>query len=379
MQRIYFDYNATTPLAPEVKAAMLPYLEEPYGNPSSLHWAGLHASAAISHARNQLASLLNCQPGEVLFTSGGTEANNSALLGVFFGRDRRQSPHFVVSSIEHPSIAKTVDFLERLGAEVTRVPVDRFGLVDPDAIRQALRPHTALVSIMHANNEVGTLQPIPEITRLAHELGILVHTDAAQTAGKVSVDVEALGVDLLTIAGHKMYAPQGVGVLYIRDGLKLEPFMHGAGHEQGRRAGTENVIEIVALGAASEFVSTFDMQSMLKLRNHFWDRLQARFGDHVVLNGHPELRLPNTLNVSFPGHRGHEILASLDYLAASIGSACHAGSYEVSPVLSAIGLSTPVALGAIRFSLGRNSTREEVEIVVEGLSEIVTRNVRSSF
>jgi cysteine desulfurase len=371
MQRIYFDYNATTPLAPEVKAAMLPYLEEPYGNPSSLHWAGLRASAAIDYARRQLAALLNSQPGEVLFTSGGTEANNSALLGVFFGRHNRQSTHYIVSSIEHPSIAKTVDFLERLGAEVTRVPVDRFGLVDPDAIRQAMRSNTVLVSVMHANNEVGTLQPIREISLIAHKHGALVHTDAAQSAGKVSIDVQELGVDLLTIAGHKMYAPQGVGALYIRQGLELEPFMHGAGHEHGRRAGTENVVEIIGLGAASELVPTFDMQTVLNLRDHFWDRLQAQFGERVVLNGHAELRLPNTLNVSFPGYRGHEILARLDYLAASTGSACHAGNYEISPVLSAIGLSTPVGLGAIRFSLGRNSTYDEVEFVVESLAQIV--------
>jgi cysteine desulfurase len=318
-----------------------------------------------------MAALLRCAPGEVVFTSGGTEANNAALAGVFYSQRRERTPHFIVSSIEHPAIAKAAEFLERQGAEITRVPVDRFGLVDPDSVRQAIRPNTVLISIMHANNEVGTIQPICEIAAIARERGILVHTDAAQTVGKLPIDVNELGVDLLSVAGHKMYAPQGVGSLFIREGLTLEPFLHGAGHEQGRRAGTENVLEIVALGAASELAATFDLAAIQRLRDQFWVRLQQQFGERVVLNGHPQRRLPNTLNVSFVGQRGHELLARLENLAASTGAACHAGSYEVSPVLRAIGLPEQIALGAIRFSLGRNSTLTEVETVVADLAAMI--------
>jgi len=372
MDRVYFDYNATTPLAPEAALAMRSFLEEPFGNPSSLHWAGQRARIAIERARSQVATLLRCEASEVIFTSGGTEANNSALAGVFFGRESRDPPHFIVSSVEHPSIAKTAGFLERLGAEVTRVPVDRWGLVDPEAVRRAIRPSTALVSVMHANNEVGTIQPIREIASIARERGVLMHSDAAQTAGKLPVDVQELGVDLLTVAGHKMYAPQGVGALFVRQGITLEPWLHGAGHEEGRRAGTENVLEIVALGAACELADRgIDVPAMSDLREHFWRRLRERFGEGVVLNGHPQLRLPNTLNVSFLGHRGDEILSRIDGLAASTGSACHAGSHQLSPVLSAMGVSESVGLGAIRFSLGRSSTYTEVESVVERLAQVV--------
>jgi len=371
MERVYFDYNATTPLAPEVASAMRLFLEQEYGNPSSLHWAGRRARAAIEQARRQLATLLNCEPAEIVFTSGGTESNNSALAGVFFKSQRKTPPHFIVSSVEHPSISNPMSFLERLGAEVTRVPVDRFGQVDPESVRRAIRPNTALVSVMHANNEVGTIQPIREIASIAREHGVLMHTDAAQTVGKLSVNVQELGVDLLSVAGHKMYAPQGVGALFVRKGVALEPYLHGSGHEGGRRAGTENVLEIVALGAACDLVNNkIDVSAIRELRDHFWQLLRERLGDRVVLNGHPEQRLPNTLNVSFVNCRGHEMLPRIDGLAASVGSACHEGAHQLSPVLRAMGVPESVGLGAIRFSLGRNSTYDEVESVVEELESV---------
>lgn len=372
MHRIYFDHNATTPLAPEVAAAMRPFLDEPYGNPSSLHWAGERSRPAIERARRQTAALLRCEPHEVVFTSGGTEADNFALTGLFFSHRGTTPPHFVVSAFEHPAIANTCEFLERLGAGVTRVPVDRLGLVDPDDVRRALRPATVLVSVMHSNNEVGTLQPIREIAAAVRPRGVLVHTDAAQSVGKVPIDVGELGVDLLTVAGHKMYAPQGVGALYVRSGVVLEPLMHGAGHERGLRAGTENVLEIVGLGAACEPAEQrMNVVAATQLRDAFWQSLQARFGDRVVLNGHPTQRLPNTLNVGFVDRLGSEILAMLPEVAASTGSACHAGEQRASPVLTAMGVSPHVALGAIRFSLGRNSTAAEVETVVDRLAAVV--------
>jgi cysteine desulfurase len=370
MGRVYFDYNATTPLAPEVASAMRPFLEQEYGNPSSLHWAGQRAHTAIDHARSQTARLLHCDQSEVVFTSGGTEANNSALAGVYFKAQEKAQPHFIISSVEHPSIANVAGFLERLGAEVTRVPVDRFGQVDPESVRRAMRPNTALVSVMHANNEVGTIQPIREIASIAREHGALMHTDAAQTIGKIPIDVQELGVDLLTVAGHKMYAPQGVGALFIRRGVALEPFLHGAGHEGGRRAGTENVLEIVALGAACDLVSSkIDVTAIRELRDRFWGLLSERFGKRVVLNGHEDERLPNTLNVSFVNCYGHEILSRLAGVAASTGSACHEGVHQLSPVLRAMNVPEAIGFGAIRFSLGRNSTRDEVESVAEQLSQ----------
>jgi len=370
---IYFDFNATTPLAPEVVAAMRPLLQDKFGNPSSLHWAGKPARAAIEQARGQVAAMLRCQTAEVVFTSGGTEANNHALKGVFFSpHGQTRPPHFVISSIEHPSVNKTCGFLERLGASVTRVPVDRYAQVDPEDVRRAIRPDTALVSVMHANNEVGTIQPINEIAQIAHEHRALMHSDAAQTVGKLLVDVNSLGVDLLTVAGHKLYAPKGVGALFIRQGVDLESCLHGAGHEAGRRAGTENVLEIMGLGAACELAGCWiDRPDMALLRDHFWQCLRERFGQRVALNGHSERRLPNTLNVSFPGRLGHELLSELSDVAASTGSACHAGSHEMSPVLRAMGVPESIGLGAIRFSLGRTSTRAEVETVIEQLSMIL--------
>lgn len=370
--RIYLDYNATTPVAPEVCSAMSACLAELYGNPSSLHWAGVPARDAIETARSQVASLLCCDPTEVIFTSGGTEANNHAIKGAFFARRKRMATsHIVTTEIEHPSVLEPCAFLERLGAEITRLPVDRFGMVDPDDIRKSIRRDTILVSVMHANNEVGTIQPIEEVSRLAHEHGVLCHTDAAQTVGKIPVDMESLGVDLLSVAGHKLYGPKGVGALIVREGIELEPFLHGAGHEAGRRAGTENTPAIIGLGIACQLAQRcIDDDRIQRLRDDFWHELQNEFGDGIVLNGHPDQRLPNTLNVSLVGHNGAEVLARMPSLAASTGSACHAGSTHISPVLRAMNVPHEAAIGAIRFSLGQSTNSTELTTVVQQLRGI---------
>lgn len=327
----------------------------------------------MDQARVEVAALLNADPREIVFTSCGTEANNHAIKGVFF-RARSQQPHLITTSIEHPAVLGPLRFLEKLGASITLLPVDRTGQVDPDDVRRAITRHTILISVMHANNEVGTLEPIEAIARIAHEREVLFHTDAAQSVGKIPVDTEKLDVDLLSVAGHKLYAPKGVGALYVRTGLEFEPLLHGAGHESGRRAGTENVLEIIALGAACRLARLDPCTDKLRsLCDHFWHQLQERLGPLVVLNGHPTCRLPNTLNVSFPGQIGQEMLDRLNGVAASAGSACHAGSHAMSPVLCAMGLKPHVGLGAIRFSLGRGTTREEVNSVVQSLRALLCR------
>ncbi|MFW6161581.1 MAG: cysteine desulfurase family protein [Planctomycetota bacterium] len=362
--RIYLDFNASTPVAPEVVEAMRPFLTDHFGNPSSQHWAGRPARQALEHARSQVADLLHSQPAEVVFTSGGSEADNHAIKGAWFAR-RDGRDHIVTTAIEHPAVLEPCRFLQRLGARLTVLPVDRTGLVDPEAVREAVTSQTLLITVMHANNEVGTVQPIAEIAAIARERGVLMHTDAAQTVGKIRTDVHELGVDLLTVAGHKLHAPKGVGALYIRDGVALEPLVHGAGHEEGRRAGTENVLLDVGLGAACELARAhLGMPYVRELRDYLWQRLRQAFGDRVVLNGHPRRRLPNTLNVSFLGQRGADLLAVLDDLAASTGAACHAGEVEVSPVLQALGLEPEVALGAVRFSLGRTTTRRDIDALL---------------
>ena len=366
--QIYLDHNASTPIDPSVRAAMAPYLAAAFGNPSSGHWAGAPAREAVEAARAQVAALLGCAPDEIVFTSGGTEANNAALTGAFFAAAGR-SRHIVTTLIEHPAIVEPCHFLERVGATVTSVGVDATGMVDPDDIRRALRPDTILVSVMHANNEVGTIQPIAEIAAITREAGVPLHSDAAQSVGKLDTDVNALGVDLLSIAGHKFYGPKGVGALYLRRGLRLEPFMHGASHESGRRAGTENVLLDVGLGAAAELARDRAWTGGVRdLRDRFWVALQDRFGDGVQLNGHPTERLCNTLSVDFVGRVGSEILAALPYVAASTGSACHADRVTLSPVLEAMHVSPNVGMGAVRFSLGRSTTWDQLDDVIEGLS-----------
>ncbi len=370
MTPIYLDYNASTPIDPAVAAIMRPLLGEAYGNPSSGHWASVGAKAALESVRHQVAALLDCETDEVVFTSGGSEANNLALKGLFFARGGRPS-HIITSRIEHPAILEPCRFLERLGATVTYVRVDARGLVDPDDVRKAVGKDTFLISLMHANNEVGTIQPIAEVAKIAREHGVKLHTDAAQSVGKIATKVDELGVDLLSVAGHKVYAPKGVGTLYVRRGVAVEPLIHGAGHEGGRRAGTESALLAAALGKASEIAqSAIGMPETLSLRDLFWERLQAAFGDRVVLNGHPDLRLPNTLNVSFVGRVGADILARMPEVAASTGSACHSGEVALSPVLAAMGVAAEVGMGAIRFSLGRWTTRDEIEEVVDRLRRV---------
>ena len=376
MTPIYLDYNATTPLDPAVVEAMLPYLREHWGNPSSTHSLGKTAHHAVEQARQQVAQLLGSQPDEIVFTGGGTEASNHALKGAvfaklrgFFGRWARGA-HLIISSVEHPATTQPCEFLKRLGCRVTVVPVDGQGLVDPDAVRRAMERHTTLVSIMHANNEVGTLQPIEEIAALTRPRGVLLHTDAAQSLGKVAVDVNDLGVDMLTLAGHKLYAPKGVGVLYVRRGVTLEPLLHGAGHEDGRRAGTENVPYLVALGAACTIAReslSEATQRLRALRDRLWDRLRAGLGERIVLNGHPEKRLPNTLNASFIGHIGAELLAKVPEIAASTGSACHEGKISQSPVLCAMGVPPEIGRGALRLTVGRFTTEEQVDRAADAL------------
>jgi cysteine desulfurase len=373
--RIYLDYNASTPIAPEVAECMRQALEHPFGNPSSEHWAGRPAQEAVEKARGQVAGLLGCKPSEIVFTSGGSESNNYALKGIFFAR-RAHEVHIITTKIEHPAILNPCHFLERLGAKVTYLPVDGFGRVNPEDVRRSINSNTVLISVMHANNEVGTVQPLAEISQIAREHGILFHSDAAQSVGKIPTRVKEIGVDLLSIAGHKFYGPKGVGALYIREGVQLEPLIHGAGHESGRRAGTENVLLDVGLGAACALTELWiGMESVRQLRDLFWSQLQERFGDRVVLNGHPAERLPNTLNVSFVGKLGSKILAGMEGVAASTGSACHSGSVELSPVLKAMKIPPTIGMGAIRFSLGRTTTRDEIVDTASLLSNAVSASL----
>lgn len=365
---IYLDYNATTPVAPQVLEAMLPWLRERFGNPSSSHPYGREAHEAVEGARERVAALIGASPEEVLFTGCATEANNLAVLGVaeaLRGRGR----HLVTSAVEHPAVARPMAHLREQGWDLTVLPVDAQGLVSPDDLAAALRDDTVLVSVMHANNEVGTLEPVAELAALAHARGVLFHTDAAQSVGKVPAEVDALGVDLLTVAGHKLYAPKGVGALYLRRGTPLGPIQFGAGHERGLRPGTENVPHIVGLGAAAELAGSRPSGGMerLKARRDRLHRLLAEAVPGLMLNGHPEQRLPNTLNLSFPGVSGRALLARAAPLAASVGSACHEAGDAVNGVLGAMGVSPERALGAVRLSLGEPTTETEIQRAAEAL------------
>ena len=366
-QQIYLDFNASTPLDARVETLMRQTLADAYGNPSSSHWAGAPARNMVESARQKVATLLGCKPGEIVFTSGGSESNNQVLKGIFFTRKTR-NVHIITTAIEHPAIVEPCRFLERLGAKITWLPVDATGCVDAAVLSKQITADTALISIMHANNEVGTLQPIEDCARIARQHGIPFHTDAAQSVGKVPTRVDELGVDFLTIAGHKLYAPKGIGALYIREGSELEPLIHGAGHELGRRAGTESALLTAALGEACELAGDLSgMAGIQSLRDRLWTALKESCGNRVVLNGHPQMRLPNTLNVSFVGHVGNELLTQIPEIAVSTGSACHAGSVEISPVLQAMGVSPEVGAGAVRFSLGRTTTSAEIEVVIKRL------------
>jgi cysteine desulfurase len=362
MDPVYLDNNATTPTDPLAARELIPFLEESFGNPSSNHPYGRKAKAAVELGRARVANLLGCAPAEIVFTGGGTESNNHALIGCAFA-NRDRGNHLISSAVEHPAVLEPLKWLERFGFTVTLVPVDGNGRVDPEAVRQAVTPATILISVMHANNEVGTLQPLAEIGAGARESGILFHTDAAQSVGKVPTPVDDLGVDLLTVAGHKLYAPKGIGALYIRSGVKIDRYLHGAGHEGGRRAGTENVPHIAALGKAAELAGerlVAESARIMALRDRFHALLEERAGG-VLLNGHPTERLPNTLNVSFAGVTGAELLARTPEIAASTGSACHDGTGELSGVLKAMGMPRAQGFGAVRFSLGRLTTPEEID------------------
>jgi len=364
MARLYLDYNASTPIDPDAAAAMRPLLTDGYGNPSSGHWAATLATAALQTARSQVAALFGCAPDEIVFTSGGSEANNLALKGMC--RTPHDGPtHIITSAVEHPAILEPCRYLAKLGVTVTVVPVDGAGLVDPDVVRRAITRDTKLISVMHANNETGTIQPVADIAAIAHAHGVLFHTDAAQSVGKIATCIDELGADILSVAGHKVYAPKGIGALYVRRGVEIEPLIHGAEHEAGRRAGTECALLAAGLGKACEVAMKWiGMAAIQTLRDLLWDRLKADFGNQVVLNGHPTHRLPNTLNVSFVGRVGADILAAMPDVAASTGSACHAGRITLSPVLQAMKVTPNVAMGAIRFSLGRYTTEAEVNDLI---------------
>jgi cysteine desulfurase len=364
MRPLYLDYNATTPLAPSVREAMLPFLGEHYGNPSSRHSLGRAAQEAVEDARGQVASLLGADPDQVVFTGGGTESNNLAILGVALRDGRSSGGHIVISAIEHPSVAQPTRFLERLGFDVSIVPVTGQGMVQPAAVQRAMRGDTLLVSVMHANNEVGTIQPLKSIADICHETGAVLHTDAAQTFGKLRTQVDELRVDLLSIAGHKCYAPKGVGALYVRQGVALEPHLHGGGQESGLRAGTENVAGIVGLGAAAALAGkSLDkaQERLAALRNRLLADLRAGVGEGLAVHGQLAARLPNTLSVSFPGVSGPDLLARIPELCASTGSACHSGAQSMSPTLEAMGVAPELARGTIRLSVGWSTTDEEVE------------------
>ena len=362
MNPIYLDYNASTPVDPQVAAAMWPYIESRYGNPSSVHAFGRPLKEAMDSARSQVAALVQSRPEELYFNSGASESNNTVLKGAAFAL-REKGDHIITTRIEHPSILNACAFLETQGLRVTYVPVDGYAMVDPDAVRKAVTPRTILISVMHANNEVGTIQPLQEISRVAREYGILFHTDAAQSVGKIPVSIQHLGVDLMSIAGHKFYAPKGVGVLFKKQGVEIEPLIHGAGQEMNFRSGTQNAAYCVAIGKAAELASVDlgDHANAIRImRDEFQQILVSQLSNKMVVNGHPEYRLPNTLHASFRGITGVDLLARIPELASSTGAACHSGQVYLSATLKAIGIDPELGAGSVRFSLGRFTTREEI-------------------
>lgn len=368
---IYLDHNATTPVDPEAAARMTHVTEEEFGNPSSAYILGRRAKEAIETHRDKVASLMGAHGSEITFTSGGSESNNMVLKGIIDLKDPKAF-HIITSAVEHPAIINTARYLMELGVEVTILPVDGDGRVDPDDVKKAIAPHTALISIMLANNETGTLQPIREISAMAREKNIPFHTDAAQALGKIPVDVKDLGVDFLTVAGHKLYAPKGIGALYMKEGFHLTPLIHGGGQEGGRRAGTENTILSIGLGVACQVAEKRlheDFPEMMAMRDRFQEILFGAL-EGIVLNGHPRERLPNTLNISVPGVEGSRILDGLPSIMASTGAACHDRSIQLSHVLSAMGVAPEVGMGALRFSLGRSNTMDQIE---EAAAMIVDR------
>ncbi len=373
-RKVYLDHNASTPVHPEVVAAMAPYWTEVYGNPSSVHAFGRAARAAVDAAREQIAGFLGVTPEEIVFTSGGTESDNFALKGLAWARGRG---HIITSRIEHHAVLRTCQALEGQGFAVTYLPVDEYGQVSPDDVKRALRPDTIAISIMHANSEVGTLQPVAAIGALAREHGVPFHVDAVQTFGKVPIDVAAWGIDLLSFSGHKIYGPKGIAGLYIRRGTRMVAVQHGGEHERRRRAGTENVPGIVGLGKAVEIRAREmhdEARRLTALRDRLWEAVRERIPE-VRLNGHPTERLPGTANLAFRHVESESIVLGLDLkgVAVSAGSACTAGHVEPSHVLVAMGVPLDWAMGAVRFSLGRSTTAEDIDYVVECLEPLVRR------
>ncbi|MBI4877097.1 MAG: cysteine desulfurase [Acidobacteria bacterium] len=372
---IYLDYNATTPHDPEVIEAMRPYLEAHFGNPSSSHWYGRKTHEAVETARAQVAALLNCEPREIVFTSGGTESNNYAIRGIALAR-RRPGAHIITSQIEHPAVTAVCGRLQGEGFDVTCLPVDEHGLVSACDVERAIRPETILITLMHANNEVGTIQPVEEAARLAKSRGIVFHTDAAQSAGKIPTDVRGLGADLLSIAGHKLYAPKGVGALCVREGLALERLMDGAGQEGGRRPGTENVLEIVGLGKACQLALqrlAANGEHMQRMRQRLETGLRERV-PRIRVNGHPERRLPNTLSVSVHGVDANALLAAMEgQVAASAGAACHSGQVHMSHVLRAMQVPEEWARGTLRFSTGAMTSEAEIDTALTVIAGTAAR------
>jgi cysteine desulfurase len=376
MAIIYLDYAATTPVHPDVLKAMLPYFTESFGNPSTLYTYGQDAKAAIEEARASVAVLIGSKPEEIVFTSGGTEADNYALEGAAYANEKRGN-HIITSAIEHHAVLETCKFLEKRGFSVTYVPVDGNGLVDPDAVKKAITPKTVLVSVMHANNEVGTIEPIAEIGKITREAGILFHTDAVQTAGHIPIDVNEIGVDFLSMSAHKLYGPKGVGMLYVRKGKGLVPFMHGGEQEKRRRAGTENVPGIVGFGKAAEIARkemTEEAKRLTGLRDRLIAGIMGRIEDSR-LNGHPLKRLPNNVNITIDFVEGESMCLNLDMegICASTGSACSSGSLEASHVLLAMGLRHEQAHGSLRFTLGKWTTEQEINRVLDILPPIVSK------
>jgi cysteine desulfurase len=374
VQPIYLDYNGTTPHDPEVIAAMRPFLESDFGNPSSSHWYGIRPRKAVEKARRQVAGLLDCRASEVFFTSGGTESNNHAITGMARGL-KEKGRHLITSTVEHPAVLAVCRYLENEGFETTYVDVDDTGMVRAADVAAAIRPETILISIMHANNEVGTIQPIAEIAALAHQKGICIHTDAAQSVGKINTNVQSLNVDLLSVAGHKIYAPKGVGALYVRSGLLPEKFCHGAGQEMGWRAGTENVMAIVGLGKACEMADRnldFTGCHLETTRDRLHEGLSESLAG-IRLNGHPEKRLPNTLSLSFKGLEANRILEEIGLeVAASAGAACHSDTVTLSHVLEAMRVPMAWAKGTVRFSTGRMTTADQIDRAIDVVLKAVS-------
>ena len=376
MKMIYLDHNATTPVHPEVYEAMLPYFIDIYGNASSMHQSGREAKAALEEARNAAADALGCNASELYFTSGGTESDNFAIKGTAFA-NRDKGKHIITSSIEHHAVEISCKFLEREGFEVTYLPVDSTGMVSPDDLKNAIRPDTTLVTIMHANNETGVIQDIKSLINICKEAGVYYHTDSVQATGKIPYKIDDLGCDLLSISAHKIYGPKGVGLIYIKSGTKIFPWNEGGGHEGGRRAGTENIGGIIGLVKALQ-IADRDMEPrtkrLLKLTTKFYDMVKERIPD-IRLNGSFENRVPNTLNISFKAIEGESIILSLDMkgIMVSSGSACTSGSTEASHVLKAMNVPLDLAQGSIRFSFGRSNKEEDIDYVVDVLAEEVKR------